>query len=340
MIDKKILQKNVRYILWSWIVLGLFFPMWVEAANYEKYAAARYTVDRGERESPIVYYFTPPEHETSSYPILVLCEGSSSKGDIGSVLFIRDYFAQRIHAFPVGYLTVEKWGVDGAKVEEKDFWCHYTRSQRVEDHLTVLRHLQEDPPIGWNGQCVFVGVSEGGDIVISLSARYQDTLATINWVGAGDWNWEEELWQFFVHWKQQSLWFRIYDAMPRWLPFALDTPTTRQELSSVVEQILQNPTPQKWMGGMTYLYHADALQKPSVPYEKIQAPFLVVKGTEDSDIESCDQFVQKAREVGAPITYFRVEGMDHWLRKRPDVIEASFIWLQEQLAQGKSCIRK
>jgi hypothetical protein len=36
-------------------------------------------------------------------------------------------------------------------------------------------------------------------------------------------------------------------------------------------------------------------------------------------------------EAGAPITYFRIEGMDHWLRKRPDVIDQSFEWLKEQL---------
>ncbi|MBA2728562.1 MAG: hypothetical protein H0U49_10375, partial [Parachlamydiaceae bacterium] len=80
-----------------------------------------------------------------------------------------------------------------------------------------------------------------------------------------------------------------------------------------------------------YLYHADAFLKPAVNYSKIRSPFLVVKGTADSDIESCDQFVQKAMEAGAPITYFRIEGMDHWFRKRTDIIDQSFCWLQQQL---------
>lgn len=54
-------------------------------------------------------------------------------------------------------------------------------------------------------------------------------------------------------------------------------------------------------------------------------------GTEDSIIASSDLFVQKARDAGAPITYFRIDGMDHYVRKRPDVIDRSFEWLKQQL---------
>jgi dipeptidyl aminopeptidase/acylaminoacyl peptidase len=86
------------------------------------------------------------------------------------------------------------------------------------------------------------------------------------------------------------------------------------------------------MGGMTWLYHADAFQKPPTDYNKIRSPFLVVEGTEDSTLASSDLFVQKAQEAGAKITYFRIEGMDHYIRKRPDVIDASFDWLKMQLS--------
>ena len=56
-----------------------------------------------------------------------------------------------------------------------------------------------------------------------------------------------------------------------------------------------------------------------------------MKGTADSDIVSCNKFVKEAQEYGVPVTYFRVDGMDHWIRKRPDVIDKSFDWLKEQL---------
>ena len=53
----------------------------------------------------------------------------------------------------------------------------------------VINHLLKDPPKGWSGKFIFVGVSEGGPLVTALTAEYADiTLATINWSGAGDWN--------------------------------------------------------------------------------------------------------------------------------------------------------
>lgn len=314
-------------------ILFVFFVFGVVNAQADEYnipPSIRFTLARSGATSPLVYYFSPPD-AVESYPILFLCEGSSSKGSLKSVFWFREYFSERIQPLHVGYLTVEQWGIDGNEIDEKEFWDHYTRSQRLDDHLRVIKYLEEHPPEGWNGKLIFIGVSEGGPLVTDLSILCPNTLATVNWVGAGDWSWADELWQFFEHWKQDSFWIRLYDAIPRWLPFSSDIPQTRQEYDELVQQIIQNPTPNQWMGGMTYLYHADAFQRLPHDYGNIRAPFLVVEGTEDSTIDSCDQFVQKAREAGAPITYFRIEGMDHWLRKRPDIIDRSFEWLEAQL---------
>lgn len=322
----------------KWILAVLFgFIHFSQAGAIESYdipSSIRFTLDREGSSSPLVYYFGQPD-PPDSYPILFLCEGSSSKGALKSVFWFREYFSEKIQPLHVGYLTVEQWGIDGNTIDEKEFWNHYTRSQRLDDHLKVIKDLESHPPQGWNGKLIFIGVSEGGPLVTDLSTIYPHTLATINWVGAGDWSWDDELWQFFEHWKQNSFWIRLYDAVPRWLPFSSDIPQTRPEFDALVDHIISNPTPDQWMGGMTYFYHADAFLKPPIDYHKIRSPFLVVKGTTDSDIESCDQFVQKALEVGAPITYFRIEGMDHWLRKRPDVIDQSFDWLKIQMRLAK-----
>lgn len=309
-----------------------FFFCFVEADQHTIPSSMRFTIEREEGALPIVYYFTPPDVNSESYPILVLCEGSSSKEDVGSVFFIREYFAARVQPLQVGYLTIEKWGVDGNQIDEKEFWNHYSRSQRLKDHVTVIKHFEKEPPTGWNGKLIFIGVSEGGPLVTDLSILYPDTLATINWVGAGDWNWADELWQFFQFWKNRSLWVRLYDAIPRWCPFSSDVPKTREEYDALVQHIILNPTADESLGGMTYFYHADAFLKPAIDYSKIHAPFLVVEGTEDSTLISCDQFVEKAEVANAPITYLRVEGMDHWIRKRPDIIDQSFDWLKRQLA--------
>lgn len=327
------MKKDVLYVLKLLIFVGALFvfPLSIKADQYNIPSSIRFTLERENNESPIVYYFSHPEAIDKSYPILVLCEGSSSKGDIRSVFWIRNHFTERVEPLQVGYLTVEKWGVDGNQIGEEEFWNHYTRSQRLKDHLRVIKHLEAEPPAGWNGKLIFIGVSEGGPLVTDLSILCPNTLATINWVGAGDWSWADEFWQFFEDWKQNSFWIRLYDAIPRWLPFSSDIPPTKQEFDVLVQEIIHNPTPNLSMGGMTYLYHADAFQRPPIDYSQIRSPFLVVGGTKDSIIISCDQFVQKAQEAGAPITYFRIDGMDHWIRKRPDVIDQSFEWLKEQL---------
>jgi hypothetical protein len=203
------------------ISLLLIFPTFLKATEYNIPPSIRFTIERGENATPIVYYFSRPENINKAYPILVLCDGSTSKGDVGSVFFIREYFAERVQSLQVGYLTIEKWGVDGNQVDEKEFWEHYSRSQRLYDHLKVIKHLEEHPPSGWNGKLIFAGVSEGGPLVTDLSIIYPNTLATINWVGAGDWNWADAFWQFFDHWKQNSFWMRLYDAIQDGSPFPL-----------------------------------------------------------------------------------------------------------------------
>jgi hypothetical protein len=60
--------------------------------------------------------------------------------------------------------------------------------------ITVISHLEKHPPTGWNGQLIFIGVSEGDPLVTDLSTIYSHTLATINWVGAGVWPWAMDHW--------------------------------------------------------------------------------------------------------------------------------------------------
>ncbi len=307
------------------LILLCFLNSRVEAEAYNIPPAIRFTLERSEADSPIIYYFSKPHAET--YPILVLCDGSEQKGNLRSVFHIREFFSQRIEDLNVGYLTLEKWGIDGEQSNEEDFYKHYSRTQRLEDHLSVIRFLEEYPPRGWDGKLIFIGVSEGGPLVTDLTILCENVLATVNWVGAGDWGWADEFWEFFQHWKRESFLMRLYDAIPRWFPFSSDIPQTRREFDAIVRYILDHPNADQWLGGMTYFYHADAFRTSPIDYTKITSPFLVVMGIEDSNITSCDQFVQKAVEAGAPITYFRIEGMDHYIRKQPDVIDQSFHWL-------------
>ena len=153
-------------------------------------------------------------------------------------------------------ITVEQEGVDGHHVDVKEFMDHYTRSNRLKDHQSVLDHLFKNPVKGWNGKWIFFGVSEGGPIATTLTTRYPDeVLATINWAGAGDFSWREDLWQFIQKMDQTLPWyFKVRAYLPSWMPFAIDLyfPKSRAEHEHALDQTIANPTPALKLAGMTY----------------------------------------------------------------------------------------
>lgn len=233
----------------------------------------------------------------------------------------------------VAVITVEQQGIDGDQINAQEFMNHYTRSARLHDHQLVIEHLKLNPPVGWNGKIILLGVSEGGPIVTTLTEKYCNiTIATINWSGAGDWSWRDELWIFLEGLKKNGPWFlKLLFYCPRWVSCVPYFPKDRSDFDTCMDQTLADPTANKEFLGMTYMYHADALLYSQSEYEQIKTPFLVVAGAQDTIIDSCDAFVQKAKTAGVNITYLRIEDMDHYIRKRPEIIEQSFQWLSRQL---------
>ena len=89
---------------------------------------------------------------------------------------------------------------------------------------------------------------------------------------------------------------------------------------------------------MTYMYHADALNWPDIDYKELKSPYLVVARDKDTLIESSDEFVRKAKQAGANITYLRVAGMGNYVRKRQDILDQSFEWLENNRFLRKNTI--
>lgn len=297
--------------------------------------SSRFTAPRQESGAPdVIYYLSKPRE--SAYPIVIFCEGSSHQDTACSVIHMHRYCLQEVLDLGAGLITVEQWGIDGNSVDRELFMEHYTRSQRLYDHRAVIDHLKQHPPIGWNGKLIFIGASEGGPLVTTLTTDYADiTAATVNWCGAGDWSWREELWAFVGNLQNNaSLGWRAYlfKVIPRWMYWAIGLPRTREDYDRQMDETLAHPIASKKFVGMTYKYHADALLYPSYDYVRIRTPFLVVVGAQDSIIDSADAFVEKAQAAGAPITYMRLTDMDHFIRRRPEIIEQSFQWLKEQIS--------
>ncbi len=302
--------------------------------SYDIPASSRFVVRSPEESSPdVIYYFSAPKSD--SFPIIIVCGGSSSKENIYSVIHVHRYLLQEFLDLGLGVVTVEQCGVDGNKVDTNKFMDYYTRSNRLNDHRAVIEYLKMHPPAGWNGKLVFLGVSEGGPIVTSLTTHYSgNTIATINWSGAGDWSWREELWVFL-----QKL-FLDNPECPHHVKLSdcgvcFESIITREYYDACMDATTCDPTSDRYFLGMTYKYHADAMLYPAPDYQKIHTPFLVVAGAKDTIINSSDAFVEKAENAGADITYLRVEDMDHYVRKRPDIINQSLDWLKQQLVSDR-----
>ena len=298
--------------------------------SYNIPASSRFTINRFEAKAPkIVYYLSRPVAD--EYPVAIICTGSSTPENISSIIHVHRYFLQEFMDLDIGVLSVEQWGVDGNKINKTAFMKNYTRSQRLKDHKAVIEHLKLNPPAGWNGKLIFLGISEGGPIVTTLTQDFADlTLATINWCGAGDWPWREELWVFLqkllIENPECPHSFKLVECKDCLKEFK-----SRRHYDDRMNNILNNPTADQYFLNMTYKYHADALDYPPPDYNKIRTPFLVVAGVQDTIIASSDAFVRKATEAGVNITYLRILDMDHYIRKRPDIIKKSFEWLEKQV---------
>lgn len=275
---------------------------------------AKNFVSRQQDNAPdILFYLSKPEEK--SYPIVFFCTGSSQKNRVCSVIHAHRYFLQECMDLDCGLITLEQRGVSDQEINRDEFWNNYTRTERLRDHELVIGSLFEDPPAGWNGKLIFIGCSEGGPIVNSLTEKHGEiTVATISFSGAGDWSWRDELWIYInqgVAAGGAKLTRKVYDIM--------------------LDQVLEEPTFEKELFGMTNAYLADALCWSEVEYAKLIRPYLVVSGALDSFIVSSDDFVKKAKQNDVEVTYFRVEDMDHYIIKRPDIIKKSFGWLQNIL---------
>lgn len=131
--------------------------------RYEIPENIRHTASRDDA-SKIVYYFIPHANTTKKHPIAIVCEGSSLKGELESVLRIHTAWGlhQPLNEMGLGVVTVEKRGIDGNIINEKEFFEHYTRTNRFRDHCSVIEALKRSPPAGWDGKLIFIGGSEDG----------------------------------------------------------------------------------------------------------------------------------------------------------------------------------
>lgn len=284
--------------------------------------------------SEIIYYLRAAFDSQQEYPIVVLCEGSYQwREPIKSIKRMHSFFVPFLDSCNASLITVEKHGVDGDHIDEELFHQYNTVSQRIEDHLNVLCALENQHMPGWNGNYVLIGGSEGGAVISELMLkRSEAVVAVINYAGIGAYGFNEEMWAW-LHQKriQDSFIDRLIAKFYCWWE---NMPATREAYDRLADEIIQNPSPEKWRFGQTYKYLADAFLRGPTPQEfySLKIPMLVVIGTQDPFIESCDEFIKQANAQGMPVTYWRIADLTHGIAaSRPDLFPKSIEWLQKNI---------
>ncbi len=205
----------------------------------------------------------------------------------------------------------------------------------MSDHEAVVEYLQKCPPQGWNGQFIFMGISEGGVLVTSLTEKYSEkTIATMNFSGAGELPWSEQLWLFVEELIAQNP-ICPHSSQLSSCKECLKIIGSREDFDAYMNLMVDNQTTKEFFMGMSFKYHADAQTFPSIKYQKINAPYLVVAGEKDPAIKSFDAFIEKMKENEKPVSYLRISDMAHYIRKRPDIAEKAFEWLSDQIKSQK-----
>ena len=261
----------------------------------------------------------------NTYPIVILVGGSTDKEHLSSIANFHKYFYTQLLQNNLGAISVDGWGINLNHINESEFMNHYTRSQILSNYQQVIDHLIKYPPTGWNGKLAVLGVSEGGPIATQLNEQNKMISATVLWSGTIDSSWRDALWL-----DMYKVYTSVCVPLKNPVKDCYDV-ATKDRFESRIDNILANPTSESYFFNMTNMYVADGVKFPTPDYDKLHGAILVVTGVKDTIIDSSDIFYEKAKQHDIDIAYWRVESMDHLIRKRPDLINDSFSWLANKL---------
>lgn len=153
-------------------------------------------------------------------------------------------------------------------------------------------------------------------------------MATINFAGIGAWSCKDEILASIEH-------IRINGSfITKIIMWWSGLPKTRERYEAIVSKIVKDPDHKKFWFGQTHKYWADAFTRmvDMNALVALKIPMLVIMGSLDPAIESCDEFVEKGIAANMPITYWRLDGIEHLIAKqRPGILKECIDWLSRIL---------
>jgi hypothetical protein len=164
---------------WLGILLTLIFPLFANQLEME----------RGDG-SKLVFYVDTPISE--SFPITLIIPGSQKE----AVQVTHHALKELILEGRRCPLSIEKRGVQGNSIDEKEFQQFLSLDNRKEDILQVLKSLKKHLP-SWNGKIAILGQGDGGRIGAQIATQIENVEALILISSGGAWPpLEEALYSF------------------------------------------------------------------------------------------------------------------------------------------------
>ena len=243
------------------------------------FATDRFEVDRGDG-SKIVGFIDKPESE--SFAITLIIPGSQKE----TALRTHDSLKSDLGAIGECALTLEKQGIAGDQIDDKEFTRFLSLDERLNDHLLILKNLKTLIP-NWNGKISILGQGDGGRIGAKLAAKTENVAALILIASGGGWPpLEEALYSFRSEMADKGF-------SPQYIQgFIVGA---KQEFA----QALETPKAEQKAFGYSYKYW-ESLLKTNLLSDLVQleCPIYSVNGVNDDrvPIESVDAMAKYLKD--------------------------------------------
>jgi hypothetical protein len=273
-------------------------------------ATDRFELDRGDG-SQIIGYFDMPE--ATSFSITLIIPGSQKE----TALRTHDSLKNDLGAIHECALTLEKQGIAGDQIDEKEFVRFLSLDERMNDHFLILKNLKNLIP-NWNGKLSILGQGDGGRIGAKLATQTENVAALILIASGGGWPpMEEALYSFRSEMADQGF-------SPQYIQgFIVGA---RQEFL----QALETPRVEQKAFGYSYKYW-ESLLKTNLLSDLVllKCPIYSVNGVNDDriPIESVDAM---AKHLNDRLTLKRKVKQGREIMQDQKIYAEAISWLANQ----------
>ncbi len=273
-------------------------------------AAERFEFQREDGTSCVLYADLP---EKSPFSITLIIPGSQKE----SSLITHNSLKPDLLAIGRAPLTLEKKGVGEGALDEKIFNAHLSLSLRLEDHLLLLKKLEEGLLPGWDGKFAILGQGDGGRIGAMLAAQSDQADALILIGSGGGWTpLQEAIYSFRSEMADQG-------CSPQYIHGFLVQ--AKQEFA----QAIKTPNPDRKAFGYNYKYWESVLKTNlAEDLAKANCPIYTVNGELDErvPIESVESLAARMEDK---ITFRKKKKAGREILKDHQIYEEAISWLSE-----------